>query len=62
MCINPVYTGIVYIGRSRPTEARGQHSALVSIARGLGGHTQTTQEKWIAVTHVEADHHQSRSV
>jgi site-specific DNA recombinase len=31
---NPVYTGTVYIGRSRPVEARGRHSALVPIGRG----------------------------
>ncbi|GHO79175.1 DNA recombinase [Ktedonobacter sp. SOSP1-85] len=51
---NPVYTGTVYIGRSRPTEARGRHSALVPIGRGRGGHTQTTQEEWTAVTQVPA--------
>ncbi len=51
---NPVYTGTVYIGRSRPTEARGRHSALVPIGRGRGGHTQTSQEEWIAVTQVPA--------
>lgn len=51
---NPVYTGIVYIRRSRPTEARGRHSALVPIGKGRGGHTQTTQEEWIAVTQVPA--------
>jgi len=28
---NPVYTGTVYIGRSRPTEAQGRHSALVPL-------------------------------
>ncbi len=42
---NPVYTGIVYIGRSRPTEAHGRHSALRSIGQGRGGHTQTSQEE-----------------
>jgi site-specific DNA recombinase len=51
---NPVYTGTVYIGRSRPTEAQGRHSALVPIGRGRGGHTQTTPEEWIAVTQVPA--------
>jgi site-specific DNA recombinase len=54
MFTNPVYTGTVYIGRSRPTEARGRHSALVPIGRGRGGHTQTTQEEWTAVTQVPA--------
>jgi site-specific DNA recombinase len=48
---NPVYTGTVYIGRSRPTEARGRHSALVSIGRG---HVQTNQQEWTAVTQVPA--------
>ena len=51
---NPVYTGTVYIGRSRPTEARGRHSALVPIGRGRGGHVQTTQHEWTAVTQVPA--------
>src|SRR5258708_2383484 len=51
---NPVYTGTVYIGRSRPTEARGRHSVLVPIGRGREGHTQTTQEEWTAVTQVPA--------
>jgi site-specific DNA recombinase len=51
---NPVYTGTVYIGRSRPTEARGRHSALVSIGRGRGGHVQTNQQEWTAVTQVPA--------
>src|SRR6266568_2243710 len=51
---NPVYTGTVYIGRSRPTEARGRHSALVPIGRGRGGHVQTSQQEWTAVTHVPA--------
>jgi len=54
MFTNPVYTGTVYIGRSRPTEARQRHSALVPIGRGRGGHTQTTQEEWTAVTQVPA--------
>jgi site-specific DNA recombinase len=51
---NPVYTGTVYIGRSRPTEARGRHSALVPIGRGRGGHVQTSQQEWTAVTQVPA--------
>jgi len=51
---NPTYTGTVYIGRSRPTEARGRHSALVPIGRGRGGHVQTGQEEWTAVTQVPA--------
>ena len=54
MFTNPVYTGTVYIGRSRPTEARQRHSALVPIGRDRGGHTQTTQEEWTAVTQVPA--------
>jgi site-specific DNA recombinase len=51
---NPVYTGTVYIGRSRPTEARGRHSALVPIGRDRGGHVQTSQQEWTAVTQVPA--------
>jgi site-specific DNA recombinase len=51
---NPVYTGTVYIGRSRPTEARGRHSTLVPIGRGRGGHVQTSQQEWTAVTQVPA--------
>lgn len=51
---NPVYTGTVYIGRSRPMEACGRHSALVPIGRGRGGHTQTAQHEWTAVTQVPA--------
>ncbi len=51
---NPVYSGTVYIGRSRPTEAHGRHSALVPIGRGRGGHVQTGQEDWTAVTQVPA--------
>jgi len=54
MFTNPVYTGTVYIGRSRPTEARQRHSALVPIGRDRGGHIQTTQEEWTAVTQVPA--------
>ena len=49
---NPVYTGTVYIGRSRPTEAHGRHSALVPIGRGRGGHAQTNQEEWTPITQV----------
>src|SRR5581483_9696106 len=51
---NPVSTGTVYIGRSRPTEARGRHSALVPIGRGRGGQVQTGREDWTAVTQVPA--------
>jgi site-specific DNA recombinase len=51
---NPVYTGTVYIGRSRPTEARGRHSSLAPIGRDRGGHVQTKQEEWTAITQVPA--------
>jgi site-specific DNA recombinase len=51
---NPVYTGTVYIGRSCPAEARGRHSALVPIGGGRGGHVQTNQQEWTAVTQVPA--------
>lgn len=47
---HPVSTGTVYIGRSRPTEARGRHSAMVPIGRGRGGHVQTGQQEWLAVS------------
>ena len=50
---NPVYTGTVYIGRSRPTQARRRHSALVPIGRDRGGHTQTARGM-VAVTQVPA--------
>jgi site-specific DNA recombinase len=49
---NPVYTGTVYLGRSRPTQAQQRHSALQPIGRDRGGHTQTSQEEWVAVTQV----------
>lgn len=51
---NPVYTGTVYLGRSRPVQARGRHSALQPIGRGRGGHTQTAPEEWVAVGQVPA--------
>ncbi|MHB8595771.1 MAG: recombinase family protein [Ktedonobacteraceae bacterium] len=51
---NPVYTGTVYLGRSRPVQARQRHSALQPIGRDRGGHTQTAQEEWVAVTQVPA--------
>src|ERR1700694_1786179 len=49
---NPVYTGTVYIGRSRVTPAHQRHSPLTPIGRGRGGHTLTEPEEWIAVTQV----------
>lgn len=51
---NPVYTGTVYLGRSRPVQAHRRHSAFVPIGRGRGGHKQTSQEEWIAVAQVPA--------
>jgi len=51
---NPVYTGTVYIGRSRVTPAHQRHSPLVPIGRGRGGHTLTEPEEWIAVAQVPA--------
>ncbi|SRR6266487_240144 len=51
---NPVYTGTVYLGRSRPVQARQRHSALQAIGRDRGGHIQTSQEEWMAVTQVPA--------
>ena len=47
---NPVYTGTVYLGRSRPTQARQRHSALVPLGRDRGGHVQTPPQEWMAVT------------
>lgn len=51
---NPVYTGTVYLGRSRPVQARQRHSALQPIGRDRGGHRQTSPEEWVAVTQVPA--------
>ncbi len=51
---NPVYTGTVYIGRSRATPAHQRHSPLAPIGRGRGGHTLTEPEEWIAVAQVPA--------
>jgi site-specific DNA recombinase len=51
---NPVYTGTVYLGRSRPVQAQRRHSAFIPIGRGRGGHRQTSQEEWIAVAQVPA--------
>jgi len=51
---NPVYTGTVYLGRSRPTQAHQRHSALRPIGQDRGGHTQTSPEEWVAVTQVPA--------
>ena len=49
---NPVYTGTVYLGRSRPTQAHQRHSPLLPIGRDKGGHIQTPQEEWMAVAQV----------
>ncbi len=51
---NPVYTGTVYLGRSRPVQARQRHSALQPIGRDRGGHSQTSPEEWVAVSQVPA--------
>jgi len=51
---NPVYTGTVYLGRSRPVQARQRHSALLPIGHDRGGHRQTSQEEWVAVAQVPA--------
>ncbi len=51
---NPVYTGTVYLGRSRPVQARQRHSALRPIGHDRGGHQQTSQEEWVAVAQVPA--------
>src|SRR5438105_10741161 len=49
---NPVYTGTVYLSRSRPTQAHQRHSPLLPIGRDKGGHIQTPQEEWMAVAQV----------
>jgi site-specific DNA recombinase len=51
---NPVYTGTVYIGRSRVTPAHQRHSPLAPIGRGHGGHPLTAPQEWIAVAQVPA--------
>ena len=51
---NPVYSGTVYLGRSRPTPARQRHSPLVPIGPGQGGHQPTAPQEWIAVAQVPA--------
>ncbi|MFL5657386.1 MAG: recombinase family protein [Ktedonobacteraceae bacterium] len=51
---NPVYTGTVYIGRSRSTSARQRHSPLAPIGRGSGGHPLTDPQEWVAVAPVPA--------
>jgi site-specific DNA recombinase len=51
---NPVYTGTIYLGRSRPTPAHQRHSPLQPIGRDQGGHTQTAPHEWIAIGHVPA--------
>ena len=51
---NPVYTGTVYIGRTRPISAHTRHSPLAPIGRVRGGHTQTPPEDWTAVAQIPA--------
>src|ERR1700676_3289540 len=52
MLANTIYTGTVYIGRTRPTPAHTRHSPLAPIGRVRGGHTQTSPEDWSAVAQV----------
>ncbi|HLV97349.1 MAG TPA: recombinase family protein [Ktedonobacterales bacterium] len=49
---NPVYTGTIYLGRSRPTPAHQRHSPLLPIGRDRGGHTQTAPQEWVAIGQV----------
>src|SRR6266699_3418950 len=49
---NPIYTGTVYIGRTRATEAHQRHSPLAPIGRVRGGHTRTDPAEWVAVAQV----------
>lgn len=51
---NPVYTGTIYLGRSRPTPAHQRHSPLLPIGRDRGGHTQTAPHEWVAIGQVPA--------
>ena len=47
---NPVYTGKLYVGRTRPTPARGRRSPLKPVGRPMGGYVKTPPEEWILVT------------
>ncbi|MGO8951591.1 MAG: recombinase family protein [Ktedonobacterales bacterium] len=49
---NPIYTGTIYLGRSRPTPARQRHSPLLPIGRDRGGHTHTAPQAWVAIGQV----------
>lgn len=49
---NPIYTGTVYIGRTRSKEAHQRHSPLAPIGRVRGGHTRTDPSQWVAVAQV----------
>ncbi|HEY6074198.1 MAG TPA: recombinase family protein, partial [Anaerolineales bacterium] len=51
---NPLYTGKVYVGRTRPRPARVRRSALGAIGRQTNGRTPTSPDEWILVTHVPA--------
>jgi site-specific DNA recombinase len=51
---NPVYTGTVYIGRSRTTEAKHRLSPLAPIGQRHEGHSLTDPGEWIAVAQVPA--------
>jgi len=51
---NPVYTGKLYVGRTRPTPAWGRRSPLKPVGRPMGGHVTTAPEEWILVTTLPA--------
>ena len=51
---NPVYTGQVYVGRTRPVAARIRVSALRSIGRGKPGNTNTPPDTWLLVATIPA--------
>ena len=51
---NPVYTGTIYLGRSRPTPAHQRHSPLLPLGRDRGGHKQTASQEWMAIGQVPA--------
>jgi site-specific DNA recombinase len=51
---NPVYTGKVYAGRTRPRPARIRRSALKPLGQPTAGHEPAPPEDWILVAEVPA--------
>jgi site-specific DNA recombinase len=54
MLTNPVYTGVVYIGRTRPRPARRRHSAVQPVGRIATTRPLTAPEEWTPVATVPA--------